>query len=240
MSKQISIPKIKQIGIELEGAWITQPSHESLQCHGDGSVSVTTCKCGARDRGEACRSSECCRYVGEVVSIPLNSIDEAVTWLDTFYPKISNKTCGMHIHVSLIDKLSYMRLMSRTFYNYFLTRVTAWGVEKKINEGTIFWERLTGQNRYCLKKFIPEAQIKHTSKGGERYTHLNYCYGVHQTIECRLFPTFQKKELSLSALKLYADIIETFLAKTPREKTIEEVILDEEEPKVMGELICVS
>lgn len=227
--------KIKQIGIELEGAWIKKPRWEDLQLHPDGSVHID----GACNCSEA--NCEKYHYVGECVSLPLDYLELAKAWLDRTYPNKSNKTCGMHIHLSFVDKLSYMRLMSKNFYNYFLTRANKWGIEKNINEGTIFWERLTGQNTFCNKKFMPEKQIKMKSKSdGERYTHLNFCYAQHKTLECRLFPTFQNKELSLSALELYMDIVETFLSRQIREKTIEESIIDDsDEPTVKGDLLCV-
>ena len=231
---------ISKIGIELEGAWITSPISDTLECHGDGSVHVKPCLCGAVKRGESCISDTCCRYIGECVSIPFDSLEKAINWTSEFYPRKSDKSCGMHIHVSLKDKLSYMRLMNKKFYNYFLTRVTAWGVEKNINEGTIFWERLTGQNTYCMNKFQPEKQYKHRDKSSERRTHLNYCYNVHQTIECRLFPTFQKKELSISAIELYADIINSYLSKRHTEKPLEVTLTDTDQSLVRGTLIVMG
>lgn len=220
----VEIPEknfIDMIGIELEGGWDTMPAGE--ENHGDGSV--------------YCKES---KSVGEIASEPFKNVNDCLAWVDRCYPIEVNKTCGLHIHMSFVDKLSYMQLMNKTFYRYFLAECMKWGKTMKINSGSEFWKRLEGKNSYCRKQFNPDRQSTMRSKEGCRYTHLNYCFGLYGTLECRLFPMFKKKALVLEAIKFFYITCNTFLASQKGERVFRSKVEDTYEDIIIEEKLCVS
>jgi hypothetical protein len=196
---------IDKIGVELEGGWDNEPNN----LKGDGSVDVPS------------------DYSGEVVSPPL-TFHKALNWTVENYPDMVNDTCGLHVHISLKNNLLYSRLTSRRFYVYFLTRMTEWGKQAGLSPSHRFWDRLEGNNTYCLKKFIPGRQISLQEKQEERYCHINYCYSLHGTIEFRLLPMFNKKETAVKAITEIVYIVKDWLSMQKREKTRQEVVTEEQ------------
>ena len=215
---------VDRVGVELEGGWENDPSrkyHEHLKY--DGSVTGVA---GA--------------YIGELASKPMK-LDKILLWVNKVYPDTHNKSCGLHIHVSFHNLLDYQKLMSKEFYDYFLKRVKKWGEEKDINPNTEFWIRLKGDNRYCTTGFRPEEQKTFTDHNGPRYMQLNYAWGLYKTLECRLFPMFQKKELALSAIELFVNICDEYLKKIcPREHETKTNVLDDEPEMEYNEVLVVS
>lgn len=205
------------VGIELEGAWDQCPENE--QVHHDGSVRVTG------------------NFSGEISSRPL-PVDQVIPWIQRCYPTKSDKSCGLHIHISLDNKLSYMRLMSKDFYDYFIKEFTVWGNSLDITS-TPFWERIRGDNQYCRKEFNPDKQAESKQRNDSRYAHLNFCYTLHKTLECRLLPCFTKVELSVSAVNKFLEIVETYLAQNKREPKYKGAIEDSDNGLKAGEIICV-
>jgi len=202
--------KVKLVGVELEGGHEVKP--EGL--YGDGSV-----HCGGNYSGEICNKG---------------SLEEILEWTSGNYPTTTDRSCGMHIHVSFTNKLAYMQLMSRTFYyKWFLPKAKEWAEEMNINKDSAFYARLEGKKssaKYCLKGFHAEKQSKSLTKDANlRYHHLNYCYKQHTTIECRLFPQFQKKELALSAIKFFVNVCNEFLADCKPEKAHHSVVNEQQD-----------
>ena len=111
--------------------------------------------------------------------------------------------------------------MTPQFYEYFMRRMSEWGKQHNVNEGSRFWERMSGQNRYCANRFDALNQYWRTSKDSCRYAILNYCYGMHGTLECRVLPVFQKKQLATSAVKEIVDIVNTYLIENMDEQQYE-------------------
>lgn len=203
--------RVESIGVEIEGGYDKHPKADVV---GDGSV-----HCGGN-------------HTGEVRSKP-STLEEVLKFTDENYPEIMDRSCGLHIHVSFTNKLAYMQLMSRTFYyKWFLPRAEKWGKDNQINEGSAYWVRLQGKKsgaKYCMKGFHAEKQSKLREKDGNlRYHHLNYCYKQHTTIECRLFPTFQKKELSIKAIEFFVNTCNEFLATCKPEPTHHAQVSDDD------------
>lgn len=198
---------IKKIGVEIEGGWDKKPPDTEI--YGDGSVDVD---CNFQD--------------GEISSPPM-TLRELLQWIVRNYPQHTNNTCGLHIHISFKKNIYYSKLMSQEFYDYFLARITEWANREQILPSSPFWSRLRGENGYCKKIFRADEQVHLTNKESARYTHLNYCFSLHRTLECRLFPTFKSAKLAQSAVKAFIEIVETFLSKQGREKTYK-VNIDEE------------
>jgi hypothetical protein len=198
--------RINKVGVELEGAWLTRPPNAAFT-H-DGSVSVP----GLFDR------------VGEYVSAPIATWPDVITWVTETYPSKANDTCGMHVHTSFKSKRDYARLMTPEFWEYFTERITAWGRRVNLGLNHPFWRRLEGSNQYCHKRFQPDVQVTQRRKYySERYTQLNYCFRIHGTIECRLFPVFKEARIAVSAINELLDIYETYLRDTTHIDVVERV-----------------
>lgn len=184
---------ISKLGVELEGGWSREIGSE---IYGDGSVTIDTP----------------CDYQGEIASRP-SSLDEILSFIDINYPDHSNRTCGMHVHVSFNNKLTYMKMMEKTFYDdWFLPSMKTWGVENLTDPDHEFWKRLNGENHYCKKRFNPKHQCRSTDHYNDaRYTQLNYCYARYKTMECRMFPIFGDKRTAISAVKCFHDTINNYI-----------------------------
>lgn len=210
--------KIKGLGVELEGGWNEiPPAYKNIGRHSvdrDGSVD--------------CRGT----YVGEIQLGVYTSVKKLLHDVGENYPKNTDTSCGIHVHMSL-DSYSYQKLMEKSFHTCFLKNMKEWGLEKGINENSAFWKRLAGSNRYCKKTFSPTAQAKLTYKESVRYSQLNYCYSLHGTLECRLLPAFQKKELAISGIAKIIDIVEKYLSITKDEEIAIDMIDTGEEELVV-------
>lgn len=188
--------RIGSIGLELEGGWQFAPTGLKR----DGSVVGL--------------SSD---YQGEIASVPLKSRDEAVKWLRANYPQEVNNTCGFHVHVG-IAALHYSRLMCEEFNSKFLAAMEDfWNCHRGATGFDLFRSRLDGQNAYCQKIFRPEQQLWRNEAYGDRhsvprYSQLNFCYGRHGTLECRLFPCFASVNHSIAGMEAFLDCINEFLS----------------------------
>ena len=208
--------RIFKVGLELEGGWNKSVPSE---IYSDGSVSVDA------------------STIGEIASLPLFS-KEVEKFLQKNYPQVVNKTCGFHIHFSMKNLYDYGRLMERPFYDFFLAHVSTWaeGMKKIFprENWENFYTRLHGDNNYCMRKFYPLTQKYLTEKRSERYTHLNFCFSFHGTIECRLFPMWRSKKLARETVKFLCETVENYLLIAPREiRGIKAEILVEEEPTLI-------
>jgi len=204
--------RITAIGIELEGGWTSVPPGPVFQDPND-----------SNNRGEIIKRDGSVRLegsdllVGEVVSAPLTSVELAVAWMRANYPQAGNNTCGFHIHISL-PSLHYSRLMNEDFNNKFLSAMEEFWARNRTAPGfDLFRSRLDGQNRYCQKIFRPEEQLWRTEHYGDharvpRYSQLNYCWGRHGTMECRLFPYFPRISNAVGALECFTGCVNEFLA----------------------------
>ena len=182
---------IYRIGIELEGGWNTVlPGLKN-----DGSIRNISLP-----------------VKGEIASPPL-TFKSCKAWIDKNCPVEVNNTCGLHIHVSLKDIRDYIRLMDNDFYEFFLLTMSKWGKDMKFSKKHEFWSRLAGKNFYCKKLWTPTTQAN-TKHSNDRYTHLNFAFAKHGTVECRLFPGFSDPKLIHEALCILISCYETWLDET--------------------------
>jgi hypothetical protein len=190
---------VRAIGVEMEGGWMAPPE----RLYGDGSV-----RC----------SHPTTEFSGEI-SYHNEDPAELFKWMKRNYPSETNDTCGMHIHVSFVNTLLYMKLMERQFFDFFVQRMREWG---KAMEGSgamvggdlqSFKARISDKNIYTSSLYEPDKQSRPNSKNNYRRSHLNYCYNLHGTIECRLMPMFSKFELSKDAVIVVAETMEEYLSK---------------------------
>lgn len=219
---------IAAASVELEGGFSSKLTYELS----DAGIPV-------RHDGSVGRFTDRCPYRGEISNSPA-SIDGVLNFIHKYYPTEVNDTCGMHLHVSFDNKLDYMRLMTKTFYSYFLKEIEAWAKAEGIPENDRFWSRFRGDVHYTGRVWAPELQLLgHDLPNGEgsRYAILNFCWGKHGTLECRLMPMFEDKERSKRAIKAIVDIYEKYLTThKPREPNYKIDVVDDS-PEVLTEEI---
>lgn len=234
--------RIYRVGVELEGGWTHLP--QGAQPERDGSIQLPNSVPDPTHKPEkmikqldGTMKLESQRklpvVVGEIVSDPLE-VGKVPAWIRAYYPQVVNHTCGLHAHVSFRDPLNYQRLMTKEFPEATFVYLTKWAKDKKFSSKHPIWSRLSGQNRYCTKEFFPDLQVAATSKNyaherpGNRYTAINYCHGLHSTIECRLLPMFEGPEEAIEAVKQFLTITNATLVVLARkeEKLSAEVKID--------------
>jgi hypothetical protein len=215
-----SFTNIGKVGIELEGGWIETPA---FKLHSDGSVS--------------CEGKK-----GEAHTEPTGNYDELFKDLRVKYPDIVDASCGMHIHCSM-DDLHYAYLSNPKFWDYFKCRMEL--LDNYLEKGPSqvdherFHSRLQGRNDYCKKMFVPDKQIWKSNKGGDRYAMLNFCYTLHGTMECRLFPMFTEIRNAKVAIVEYIDTIETFISNHKETQTYRMTVEIPDDSNSVKEELCV-
>ena len=206
---------IAMVGVELEGGWRGKADgsnlFEDVDLGYDGSLFPPEGWSMEKD------------HYGEINSPPLQA-EKAIEWLLQHYPDGTHPSCGFHIHTSFLNTQDYHSLVSRRFYNHFLKRWDEWGNERQLSPTHPFWQRLEGKSvegsghnaAYAEREFRPYAQLLSDGKNDKRRrSHLNYCFRLHGTLECRLLPTFAEKELAADALSFYLSMIEGYLDSLP-------------------------
>ncbi|MBW6469638.1 MAG: hypothetical protein K0A90_00270 [Methanosarcinaceae archaeon] len=203
---------INKIGIEIEGGWIHSFILKYLK--GDGSVHINNMRCYDDDDDEDEDYNEPYGYSGEVCSEPIN-IQEGIEYINNYYPDEFNETCGIHFHISFKNNKYASILTDKRFYEMFIKDFTVWGLKQKIDSSSLFWTRLNGKNQFCKNIFNPDGQIL---QNDSRYTQINFCsLKKHNTVEFRVFPVFDKKHQTVSALKKLVSIINKFIDKCNKE-----------------------
>lgn len=199
------------IGLEIEGGWKEKPNSK---LYDDMSI----------------KNSEFydSQYIGEIKSPPCEEKEDLFKFMEENWPTEVTMRCGFHVHFSLKSILFYTQLMDEKFYkNYFLKDIKKWGKDYPCTNKS-FWNRLENGNHFCTNNFYPDLQTKLTTKVELRYTHLNYCYLMHKTIECRLFPMFVEFETGQSAIEALLNCVENYLLENPYQEIEEKIELEDE------------
>lgn len=210
--------RIVQIGVELEGGWTKIPKGQRIVR--DGSV--------FNDNMPSHKPPLVA--VGELTSEPMPP-KALADFLNKCYPHLHDETCGMHIHMSLRNPLSYMRLMDPRYPATIVDYTTKWS-EKNLPQEHHIWGRLKGESRYCRHEFSADMQVLTRQKDwnhnrpGNRYTVVNYCYQRTRTVEVRLLPMMPTTELAYSALNMIMDVTNAFLVATAAREKAESFVLD--------------
>jgi hypothetical protein len=202
--------QINLIGVEIEGRWNEMPPVGELDY--DGSVEFDG-RTGMGSLGDTIDPEG--PLIGEAVSDPL-SPGQAIAWLDDNYPAEVNRSCGLHVHISLPPP-NYQLLMDRPFYDFFRDRMEAWGEENPVPDA--FWDRMNGHNSTCRHEWMPDSQIH----GGHntRYTIWNFqAYRSHGTAECRVLPAFEMVPAAQDAVMEVCEIVCDYLADTDPEPCV--------------------
>jgi hypothetical protein len=201
MFESLNFPSINGIGVELEGAWNTTPTHPFGEWHGD--VSVKTFKGFT--------------YTGEYVSKPLLLSDrkwktKLEDFLKSCWPLETNKSMGMHTHVSFHKESSYACLAEKDFEAYFMKWFNPSSLGQSIELPSWYDDRYKGDLcSHTQPTFQPYQQILQKYKSPVRYCHLNYCWKIRNTIECRLFPMCEEYQDGMGLIYNLLCCIQTYL-----------------------------
>lgn len=157
--------------------------------------------------------------IGEVVSEPL--IRPALwLWMRDHYPDVVNRTCGIHVHMSLRHELDYQRLIDRAYHDHILLGLHRWGMANKLPADHVFWPRIRGCNLFAQDVFHGDFQARYKAPDAQgrnyhdhRYGMINYCWSVHKTLEVRVLPTFADVKTAIRAVRRVLNLTEEFLAK---------------------------
>lgn len=186
-----------RFGIEIEGGWHRSREFFPILWH-DGSVAP---------HGVAVPTAW-----GEYGTVDGGvDLKGALQFINTYWPEEVNNSCGYHIHVSMTQH-QYASLMEDTFWGAWTDGMKAFA--RKIrdeNEQERFMERLEGNNQYCRSEWNPFMQYKQSTKHNSRYTQLNFCWSLHGTMECRVFPAFKSKGNAIRAFAAHVGTIKRFL-----------------------------
>jgi len=181
------------------------------------------------------------RFVGEISGGPFKP-EEVPKWMRAFYPHKVNSTCGLHVHMSFSTALRYQRLMCPEYGKTILEYVRRWADEEKLDPKHPLRDRLKGTNKYCQDRFFASEQAKSTlrhgdhlfhdqNRHGHRYTVINYCYKLHNTVECRLLPMFEDPKQSIRAVQRIIDITSAFLSvKILKETRVRQIAEADRQP----------
>lgn len=190
-------PNINAIGVELEGGWNTQP----CRCHTlehDGSVRVSANWAS-----------------GEIPLGPIFQWDDVVTEVTRHYPHVTNRSCGLHVHLSFPTPGHYSAILSSRFEGYLHKRLMRYGRIKGFSPDGPFFQRLDGRNTYCARRwdeFSVRKQVRSVYKDSERYAFLNYCHALHGTVELRVLPAFMRATAAVKALRYVLESFERYLS----------------------------
>lgn len=149
----------------------------------------------------------------ELVSPPLHRKDLA-KWIEDHYPDDVNGSCSAHLHVSFKKIRSYSILMNRMFTETITTGLAAWGREHTIRDSSNFWSRVRGTcERWSANLWRAYEQLHAHTKGEQRYTMINYCYAMRNTMEFRVAHIFKDKKLTIKQHERILSIIDEYLTK---------------------------
>lgn len=209
---------INLVGAELEGRWDEMPPVGELDYDGSVKFEVTQRveiapdeferrtrrRTGDGRLGESINPDG--PLIGEAVSDPLRP-EPLLDWVDNNYPDHVNRTCGLHVHVS-VHPTHYQWLMDEDFYEYSMERLRRFGDQNPVPDR--YFNRLRGNNDTCLDNWDPDRQIM----GGHdtRYRIWNFhAFRAHGTIECRVFPCYEEPKLTKDSILLVCDILCSFI-----------------------------
>lgn len=225
LSKALSKPirnRIAAIGVELEGAWKKDPT--PYRVIRDGSV-------------KDFEYPFCDYRLGELPSEPLSTIKGmdkvAAPWIRKYYPDKVNHTCGLHVHMSFVHLLNYMRVLRSEYPMTVVEEMKKWANANKLPKDHPIWARLEGKSEYCQFVYSGPEQILNRNKDydkvrtGNRYSVINYNWARTGTVECRLLPMMDTSDLAVNAIQHLVNVTNAFLVVTAqREKALKVEIGD--------------
>lgn len=201
------VDPIDRVGVELEGNWTREDNGVPWVSNNQGKLQADSSVSDLLDNG----------FSGEFVSPPLPP-EKVRAWVLGCYPDAIDRSCGLHVHVSLKSKRDYEFLATPQYGRYLRFRLRGWGHLHNV-KNKAFWNRLEGGNVYCEKlcarkveaELLIRRQIRAESKDAVRYRQINACYALHGTLEHRLLPMFNDPTVATGAIMELLSIVRKFL-----------------------------
>ena len=208
--------RVARIGVELEGAWKSLPPNTRLEP--DGSV--------FKDPLTGQRTTPPGHQPGE---LPIGPIQPAALsrFMKKYYPHKTDKTCGMHVHMSFESVRHYSLLMTQEYQDTVIEYLERWAKNEGFPTKHHFFERLAGKSVYCQRVFWPDLQVQYLKKDhdqhrqGHRYTIIHYC-GRQMTVEVRVMPMMDTVEQAIRAVRYVVDITNACLVVLGRKREEQE------------------
>lgn len=203
--------RISKVGFEIEGGWDGEPfisPFEDISLVHDNSINGQTLASAPRILAQ---------HVGEAVSPPIEVEGKWKEWLVDHWPNAApanrtNRTCGLHIHISLKSLRDYSLLGSKSFLYGVKEEMMDVGKKMKLPKKHVFWERMEGANSFAPIDFDAAQQMRVTQKGGRnRYGWLNFAWAMHGTVEFRALPTFRDSKVAVAFVSRYLNFVEEWL-----------------------------
>lgn len=204
--------RVVRIGVELEGAWKSLPPGTNLEA--DGSV--------FKDPATGLKVVPPGHKSGE---LPIGPIQCAALpkFLKKYYPHKTDKSCGMHVHMSFENSWHYALLMTPEYQDTMVEYLRRWAVNEGFPPEHYIFERLAGKSVFCQRKFWADDQVRCMRKDhdqhrhGHRYTIIHYC-GRQMTVEVRVLPMMENAAQALRAVRHVVDITNACLVVLGRKK----------------------
>jgi hypothetical protein len=215
---------IDKIGLELEGGWGGTPAVNPFK---DEVIIVDRSIDGQTMPNDGPMQSV---HVGEIVSKPMQ-LDGWEKWLRKYWPTEANNTCGYHIHISLKKPLYYMLLTRKQFLFDLMDDIMTEAKKLELKEDHYLYQRLSGRNPFCTFNFDASTQIGVVEKRigmRTRYGVINYCHGLHKTMEFRGYPTFKNKDHAVRFTNVYLKKVEDYLGEVMKRNWAQRISLKEE------------
>jgi hypothetical protein len=216
---------VDKIGLELEGGWEGKPGKRPFK---DEEIIIDRSIDGQTLPNDGPMKSV---HVGEIVSKPM-SLDKWEEWLRKYWPSEANNTCGYHIHLSMKKPLYYILLTRKKFLFDLLDDIMQKAKELELPEGHYLYQRLSGRNPFCMFNFDPSQQIGVEEKRigmRTRYGVINYCHGLHKTVEFRALPTFKNPDHAVEFTHVYLDRVRRYLEDVAGRNWKQSISLREED-----------
>lgn len=186
-----------------------------------------------------------CNFSGETVSPPCKSVDELTKFVNEYHPDKVNISCGTHFHISTQKEMDYILLMDIDFYHHFYKFLWNWIEEQGLTKYKPLTDRVIGRNRFCcpndkhrcihgLGMHTAVKQFELSIKSPTRYTHINYCFSMHKTIEFRVFHGMKTPSRILRAAQCIIDAVDTYLGSVYEKYPTEIERLDYLKKKVLS------
>ena len=175
---------VNRCGVELEGFFkrsgrtrrpVGFKEDGSVQWHGDRRFHEYYPSTSVYQRDTI--SGESGYYRGEVVREP-KTITETYRFMNSAYPTRANSSCGMHVHLSFKQPLSYCWLMESQFENYLLKVLKEWGKRNLADDDynkKMLEYRLNGNAYYCQP--MKELEFSYLRENG--LSKINSAYHVN-------------------------------------------------------------
>lgn len=224
--------RIYRVGIELEGFWKDALPKGVAHLEHDGSVVFPGYMCRSQ-RGDCYdQDGKLVGFKGELPSPPLlpegKDILTLEKWLLAHYPTKVNSSCGLHVHMSFTNAFVYMVLMREEYMWTVIEEMKKWAHSRKELDSKThpIWDRLAGKSEYCQHVFLADGQAQKVRKEFDhhgrdhRYTVINYPFTRQGTVECRLLPMMETKELALSAIQHLLLITNAFLFSQAKDESL--------------------